>query len=127
MPIDNIDTDMIIPKQYLKTIKRTGLGAGLFAEMRYREDGSEHPDFVLNRPAYRKATIIVGGHNCGWAHRANTRPGPCSTSASAVSSRPTSPTFSITTVSRTAFFQLRFLAKTTRSSWMMLSAARTRR
>ena len=61
MPIDNIDTDMIIPKQYLKTIKRTGLGAGLFAEMRYREDGSENPDFVLNKPAYRKATIIVAG------------------------------------------------------------------
>ena len=65
MPIDNIDTDMIIPKQYLKTIKRTGLGAGLFAEMRYREDGSEHPDFVLNKPAYRKASVIVGGDNFG--------------------------------------------------------------
>ena len=65
MPIDNIDTDMIIPKQYLKTIKRTGLGAGLFAEMRYREDGSENPDFVLNKPAYRKATIIVAGDNFG--------------------------------------------------------------
>src|ERR1700761_194406 len=65
MPIDNIDTDMIIPKQYLKTIKRTGLGAGLFAEMRYRDDGSEHPDFVLNKPAYRNATIIVAGHNFG--------------------------------------------------------------
>ena len=65
MPIDNIDTDMIIPKQYLKTIKRTGLGAGLFAEMRYREDGSEKPDFVLNKPAYRKATIIVAGDNFG--------------------------------------------------------------
>jgi 3-isopropylmalate/(R)-2-methylmalate dehydratase small subunit len=65
LSIDNIDTDMIIPKQYLKTIKRTGLGAGLFAEMRYREDGSEHPDFVLNRPAYRKASILMGGHNFG--------------------------------------------------------------
>ena len=65
LPIDNIDTDMIIPKQYLKTIKRTGLGAGLFAEMRYREDGSENPDFVLNRPAYRKAAIIVAGDNFG--------------------------------------------------------------
>ena len=65
MRIINVDTDMIIPKQYLKTIKRTGLGAGLFAEMRYREDGSEHPDFVLNKPAYRKASIIVGGHNFG--------------------------------------------------------------
>jgi 3-isopropylmalate/(R)-2-methylmalate dehydratase small subunit len=65
LPIDNVDTDMIIPKQYLKTIKRTGLSSGLFAEMRYREDGSEHPDFVLNQPAYRKASIIVAGDNFG--------------------------------------------------------------
>ena len=65
LPIVNVDTDMIIPKQYLKTIKRTGLGTGLFAEMRYREDGSENPDFVLNRPAYRKAQIIVAGDNFG--------------------------------------------------------------
>jgi hypothetical protein len=57
--IINIDTDMIIPKQYLKTIKRTGLGTGLFSEMRYREDGSENPDFVLNQPAYRNAKILV--------------------------------------------------------------------
>jgi 3-isopropylmalate/(R)-2-methylmalate dehydratase small subunit len=55
----NVDTDMIIPKQYLKTIKRTGLGSGLFAEKRYRDDGSENPDFVLNKPAYRKAKILV--------------------------------------------------------------------
>ena len=55
LPIMNVDTDMIIPKQYLKTIARTGLGKGLFSEMRYREDGSENPDFVLNQPAYRKA------------------------------------------------------------------------
>jgi 3-isopropylmalate/(R)-2-methylmalate dehydratase small subunit len=63
--IINVDTDMIIPKQYLKTIKRTGLGSGLFAEMRYREDGSDNPDFVLNRPAYRKAQILVAGDNFG--------------------------------------------------------------
>jgi 3-isopropylmalate/(R)-2-methylmalate dehydratase small subunit len=63
--IVNVDTDMIIPKQYLKTIKRTGLGTGLFAEMRYRDDGSENPDFVLNRPAYRKAQILVAGDNFG--------------------------------------------------------------
>jgi 3-isopropylmalate/(R)-2-methylmalate dehydratase small subunit len=63
--IINVDTDMIIPKQYLKTIKRTGLGTGLFAEMRYREDGSENPDFVLNKPAYRNAQIIVAGDNFG--------------------------------------------------------------
>jgi len=65
LKIVNVDTDMIIPKQYLKTIKRTGLGTGLFAEMRYREDGSENPDFVLNRPAYRKAQLIVAGDNFG--------------------------------------------------------------
>ncbi len=66
-PLDimNVDTDMIIPKQYLKTIKRTGLGTGLFAEMRFNEDGSENPDFVLNKPAYRKAEILVAGDNFG--------------------------------------------------------------
>ena len=61
----NVDTDMIIPKQYLKTIKRTGLGTGLFSEMRYHEDGSENPDFVLNKPADRKASILVAGDNFG--------------------------------------------------------------
>ena len=65
LPIVNVDTDMIIPKDYLKTIKRTGLGTGLFAEMRYNEDGSENPDFVLNQPAYRKAQILVAGDNFG--------------------------------------------------------------
>ena len=55
LAIRNVDTDMIIPKQYLKTIKRTGLGTGLFSEMRYKDDGSENPDFVLNKPAYRHA------------------------------------------------------------------------
>ena len=65
LPIVNVDTDMIIPKDYLKTIKRTGLGTGLFAEMRYNEDGSENPDFVLNKPAYRKAQILVAGDNFG--------------------------------------------------------------
>jgi 3-isopropylmalate/(R)-2-methylmalate dehydratase small subunit len=61
----NVDTDMIIPKQYLKTIKRTGLGSGLFSELRYRDDGSENPDFVLNKPAYRKAKILVVDDNFG--------------------------------------------------------------
>jgi 3-isopropylmalate/(R)-2-methylmalate dehydratase small subunit len=65
LPIINVDTDMIIPKDYLKTIKRTGLGSGLFAEMRFNEDGSEKPDFVLNQPAYRKAQILVAGDNFG--------------------------------------------------------------
>jgi 3-isopropylmalate/(R)-2-methylmalate dehydratase small subunit len=64
-PVVNIDTDMIIPKDYLKTIKRTGLGTGLFAEARYNEDGSENPDFVLNKPAYRHASILVAGDNFG--------------------------------------------------------------
>jgi 3-isopropylmalate/(R)-2-methylmalate dehydratase small subunit len=61
----NVDTDMIIPKQHLKTIKRTGLGKALFDEMRYEADGSEKPDFVLNQPAYRKAQILVAGANFG--------------------------------------------------------------
>jgi len=65
MPIRNIDTDMIIPKQFLKTIKREGLGVHLFDEMRYLDDGSENPDFVLNKDAYRNATIIVAGDNFG--------------------------------------------------------------
>lgn len=65
LEVVNVDTDMIIPKQYLKTIKRTGLGSGLFAEMRYREDGSENPDFVLNRSAYRHAQVLVAGDNFG--------------------------------------------------------------
>ena len=65
LPMINVDTDMIIPKQFLKTIKRTGLGKNLFDEMRYNTDGSEKPDFVLNRPAYRKASILVAGANFG--------------------------------------------------------------
>ena len=65
LKIINVDTDMIIPKQYLKTIKRTGLGKGLFSEQRYKDDGSENPDFVLNKPAYRNAKILVAGDNFG--------------------------------------------------------------
>ena len=61
----NIDTDKIIPKQYLKTIERSGLGKHLFAEMRFNEDGSEKPDFVLNKPAYREARILIAGDNFG--------------------------------------------------------------
>ena len=60
----NVDTDMIIPKQYLKTIKRTGLGSALFSELRY-ENGQERADFVLNKPAYRQAKILVAGENFG--------------------------------------------------------------
>ncbi|MCX7889761.1 MAG: 3-isopropylmalate dehydratase small subunit [Rhodobacteraceae bacterium] len=65
MPLVNIDTDMIIPKQFLKTIKRSGLGRNLFDEMRYTPDGAEIPDFVLNQPAWRKAEILVAGDNFG--------------------------------------------------------------
>ncbi|MEI2807406.1 3-isopropylmalate dehydratase small subunit [Albidovulum sp.] len=65
MPLVNIDTDMIIPKQFLKTIKRSGLGKNLFDEMRFDRDGNEIADFVLNRPAYRNAQILVAGDNFG--------------------------------------------------------------
>ncbi|MBU6506819.1 MAG: 3-isopropylmalate dehydratase small subunit [Alphaproteobacteria bacterium] len=65
LPMINVDTDKIIPKQYLKTIERTGLGKALFDELRYNTDGSEKPDFVLNQPAYRKAEILVAGENFG--------------------------------------------------------------
>jgi 3-isopropylmalate/(R)-2-methylmalate dehydratase small subunit len=64
-PLINVDTDMIIPKQFLKTIKRTGLGRALFHELRYDEKGQEKPEFVLNKPAYRKAQILVAGDNFG--------------------------------------------------------------
>lgn len=65
MDLVNIDTDMIIPKQFLKTIKRSGLGVNLFDEMRYNLDGTEIEDFVLNQPAYREASILVAGDNFG--------------------------------------------------------------
>jgi 3-isopropylmalate/(R)-2-methylmalate dehydratase small subunit len=65
MPLVNIDTDMIIPKQFLKTIQRSGLGKNLFDEMRYTQDGAEIADFVLNQPAYRDAEILVAGDNFG--------------------------------------------------------------
>jgi 3-isopropylmalate/(R)-2-methylmalate dehydratase small subunit len=65
MPLVNIDTDMIIPKQFLKTIQRSGLGKNLFDEMRFTQDGAEIPDFVLNQPAYRNAEILIAGDNFG--------------------------------------------------------------
>ena len=65
MPLINIDTDMIIPKVFLKTIKRSGLGVNLFHEMRYDDDGNEITDFVLNKPQYRNSQIIVAGDNFG--------------------------------------------------------------
>jgi len=65
LPMINIDTDKIIPKQYLKTIHRTGLGKALFAEMRYHDDGTEKEDFILNQPAYRNASLLIAGDNFG--------------------------------------------------------------
>ncbi len=65
LPMINVDTDMIIPKQFLKTIKRTGLGKSLFFEMRYGEDGTPNPDFVLNQPSWQNAQILVAGDNFG--------------------------------------------------------------
>jgi len=65
MNMINIDTDMILPKDHLKTIKRTGLGKYLFTEMRYLEDGTENPDFVLNKAPYRQTSILVAGDNFG--------------------------------------------------------------
>jgi 3-isopropylmalate/(R)-2-methylmalate dehydratase small subunit len=65
LPMINVDTDMIIPKQYLKTIKRTGLGSGLFAELRYDEAGNALSDFVLHRPPYTEAKILITGENFG--------------------------------------------------------------
>lgn len=65
LPMVNVDTDMIIPKQFLKTIKRSGLGKAAFHELRYDEAGKERPDFVLNQPAYRQAKILIAGANFG--------------------------------------------------------------
>ena len=64
-PMVNVDTDRIIPARFLKTIKKTGLGKNLFNELRYNEDGSEKPEFILNMPAYREARILVAGDNFG--------------------------------------------------------------
>ena len=65
LPMINVDTDMIIPKQYLKTISRDGLGKGLFHSMRYNDDGSDNPDFVLNKEAYKDANFLIAGDNFG--------------------------------------------------------------
>ena len=65
LPLINVDTDMIIPARFLKTIKRTGLGADLFSTLRFNEDGSDREDFVLNKPAYKDAEILVAGENFG--------------------------------------------------------------
>jgi 3-isopropylmalate/(R)-2-methylmalate dehydratase small subunit len=65
LPMINVDTDMIIPKNYLKTIKRTGLGEGLFAELRYDETGEKHEHFVLHKEPYNRAEILIAGENFG--------------------------------------------------------------
>ncbi|MBX2854738.1 MAG: 3-isopropylmalate dehydratase small subunit [Rhodobacteraceae bacterium] len=65
LPLINVDTDMIISKQFLKTVKRSGLGVNLFSDMRYEDSGAEKPDFVLNKPAYRNAQILIAGENFG--------------------------------------------------------------
>ena len=83
LPLINVDTDMIIPKQFLKTIQRSGLGKNLFDEMRYDTAGNEIPDFVLNKPAYARRGSSSPARTSAAAPRASTRPGRCSTSASA--------------------------------------------
>ena len=65
LPQDNIDTDKILPGEYLKTVSRAGLGGALFARMRYRDDGTENSSFILNRDPWRDAGILIGGHNFG--------------------------------------------------------------
>ena len=65
LPLINVDTDMIIPARFLKTIARTGLGADLFSTLRFNEDGSDREDFVLNKPAYKNAEILIAGENFG--------------------------------------------------------------
>ena len=77
MPLINIDTDMLIPKQFLKTIKRTGLGKNLFFEMRYDESGKEINDFILNNSPYNNSKILIAGKNFGCGLRENMRLGPC--------------------------------------------------
>ena len=78
MPLVNIDTDMIIPKQFLKTIKRSGLGVHAFDEMRYDDDGNEIPDFILNQSAYREASILIAGDNFGCGSSREHAPWPLS-------------------------------------------------
>jgi len=82
LPVPNVDTDKIIPALYLKTIKRTGLGKALFETLRYTPEGKERPEFVLNKPAYRKAQILVAGENFGCGSSREHAPWRCSTSAS---------------------------------------------
>ena len=102
LPMINVDTDKIIPKQYLKTIERTGLGKSLFDELRFNRDGSENPDFVLNQPAYRHAKILVAGENFGCGSSREHAPWALLDFGIRCVIAPSSPTSSTTTASRTA-------------------------
>ena len=102
MPLVNIDTDMIIPKVFLKSIARTGFGKNLFDEMRYNRDGTEVADFVLNQPAYREAQILVAGDNFGCGSSREHAPWAIADFGIKRSFRQASPTSSTTTASRTA-------------------------
>ena len=115
-PLDvvNVDTDMIIPKEYLKTLKRTGLGKGLFSEKRYKDDGSENPDFVLNKPAYRNAKDSRRGQQLRLRLLARARPvGAARLRHPLRDLDLRSATFSTTTVSRTAFCRFGFTSEKT--------------
>ena len=101
MPLVNIDTDMIIPKQFLKTIKRSGLGVHAFDEMRYDDDGNEIPDFVLNQAAYREASILIAGDNFGCGSSREHAPWALSDLGSRLLFQHHSRTSSLTTVSKT--------------------------
>ena len=79
LPMINVDTDMIIPKQFLKTIKRSGLGKNLFDEMRFSTDGEEIENFILNQPPWREAKILIAGDNFGCEFIMNLGINPCST------------------------------------------------
>ena len=99
---DDVDTDQVIPKQFLKRITRTGYDDALFFDWRFLSDGSLNPDFELNHPSYEGASILIAGATSAAARRASTPPGRSTTTASASSSPPASPTSSATTASRTA-------------------------
>ena len=104
MDMVNIDTDKIIPKLHLRTIKRTGLGKVVFEEMRFNEDGSEKPEFILNQEPYRDAKIIVAGDNFGCGSSREHAPGRCWTSASAASFPRASQIFFTATALKTASY-----------------------
>ncbi len=115
LPIINLDTDKIFPAVYLKTIKRTGLSQWLFQEIRFRPDGSENPDFVLNQAPFRNAKILIGADNFGCGSSREHAPGRFSISASAASSRRVLPISFTTTASRTASCRLPYPKRSSRN------------